>query len=72
MLREPDLILEKAIQAGQSVEETRRQTEIMAQTPETENIDSVQMRRRNSGKFKHTRNEEDKMADTKKTENLTR
>ena len=68
MLQEPDLTLEKAIQAGQSVEEMRRQTELMTKTLETENIDSVQKRGRNSRKFKHTRNEEDKMADTSKQE----
>ena len=66
-LREPDLTVEKAIQTGQSVEETRRQTEFMAKTPETENIGSIQKRGRNSGKFKRTRNE-DKMADTSKQE----
>ena len=73
MLREPDLTLEKAIQTGQSAEEMRRQTELMIKTPETENTDSVQKRGRNSEKFKHTRNEEDKMADisNKKIENLT-
>ena len=64
MLREPDLTLEKGIQAGQSAEETRRQTELMTKTPETENIDSVQMRGRKRGKFKHARNEEEKIADT--------
>ena len=52
----------------QSAEETRRQTELMTKTPETENIDNVQMRCRKSGKSKHTRNEEDKMADTSKQE----
>ena len=35
---------------------------------EPENIDSIQMYVRNSGKFKHTRNEEDKIADTSKHE----
>ena len=68
MLREPDLSLEKAIQAGQSVDEKRRQTELMTKTPETENIDSIQKCGRNSGKLKHTRNEEDKMAYTSKQE----
>ena len=59
MLREPDLTLEKAIQAGQSVEETRRQTEFITKTPDTENIDIVQRCGRNGGKLKHTRNEKD-------------
>ena len=68
MFREPDLTLEKAIPAGQSAKETKRQTELMTKTPETENIDSVQKRGINSGKFKNTRNEEDKMADTPKQE----
>ena len=68
MLREPDLTLEKAIQARQSAEEEGRQTELMTKTPERENIDSVQKCGRNSVKFKHTRNEEDKMADISKQE----
>ena len=65
MLREPDLTLEKTIQAGQNAEETRMQSKLMTKTPEAENIDSVQNRGRNSWKFKHTRNEEDKIADIK-------
>ena len=41
MPRELDLTLEKAIQAGQSAEETRRQIKLITKTSETENIDSV-------------------------------
>ena len=47
MLQEPDLTLEKAIQAGQSVKEMRRETELMTKIPETENIDHVQKCGRN-------------------------
>ena len=67
MLWEPDLTLGKAMQAGQSAEE-KRQTELMSKTPETDNIDSVQKRGRNSGKFKYTRIEGDKRADRSKQE----
>ena len=51
---------------GESGEEMRRETELMTKTLEKENIDNVQKRGRNGEKFNHTRNEEDKMADTSK------
>ena len=44
-------------------------TEVMTRTPGTENIESIQRHGRNGRKFKHTRYEEDKMADISKQEN---
>ena len=57
MLQEIDLSLEKAIQVEESGQEMRRKTELMTKTLGTENIDSVQKRGRNGGKFNHTRND---------------
>lgn len=41
MLQELEVNLEKAIQAGQSVEETRRQSKIINTSSETENISDI-------------------------------
>ena len=60
--------MEKAIQVEKSAQITRRQTELITKTPETENIDSIQKCAKISRKFKHIRNEEDKMVYTSKQE----
>ena len=70
MLREPDLTLEKAIQAEQSAEEARSQTELMTKTPETENIDCVVEIAGNLN-IQEMRNTRWLTHQSKKTENLT-